>query len=223
MAGGAAGASNSTARASTNTAVSISAAVSTNTAVSISAAVSTSAPVSTSAAELLLIVQAPRSWKRNGLTPVGRTIALELAVIHHLSPTRWWLGTHRPVRCSLPGGGTHRPVRCSLPGGGTHRHVRCSLPGGGTHRHVRCSLPGGVRRNKAAAAAAVSIAHAQLCCGPALRPDRTHAQLCCGPALRPDRTFDLVWLAEHYDAVAVLVPPQVAPTVQEPWRVPLDA
>ena len=49
---------------------------------------------------LLLVVQAPRSWKRNGLAPVGRTIALELAVIHHLSPTRWWLGTHRHVRSS---------------------------------------------------------------------------------------------------------------------------
>ena len=116
---------------------------------------------------LLLVVQAPRSWKRNGLAPVGRTIALELAVIHHLSPTRWWLGTHRPVRSSSPGG---------------------------------------VSRNKAAAAA-VSIAH---------------AQLCCGPALPPDRTFDLVWLAEHYDAVAVFVPPQVA-RVQVPWRVPQNA
>lgn len=38
----------------------------------------------------------------------------------------------------------------------------------------RCSLPGGVCRSEAAATAAVSIAHAQLCCGLALPPNRPH-------------------------------------------------
>ena len=60
---------------------------------------------------LLVVVQAPRSWKRHCLAPVARAIALELAEIHHLSPARWWLGTYRRQRLSSS---LSQPCRRSL-------------------------------------------------------------------------------------------------------------